>query len=222
MSVKKSFIEVPIDKLKPYENNPRHNENAIPATMESIRQCENLDPIEVDEDFIILSGHSRFEALKRLNYKNTEVVQYVGLTEEQKNKYRLLANKTNEFAGWDEKKLQEELNKIDFGDFDFGFEEDEEEELSEEEEKKEKPEVEFTEVLREEHNYVVLYFDNNVDWLNLCSLLEIKPKNNLSTRKDGQINKGMERISLGRVINGAKALEILRREYANQYQLPEL
>lgn len=81
----------------------------------------------------------------------------------------------------------------------------------------EKPEVQFTEVLLEEHNYVVLYFTNNVDWLNLCSLLNIQPKANLSTRKDGKINKGMERISTGRVIDGAKALEMLRDEYANQY-----
>lgn len=80
-----------------------------------------------------------------------------------------------------------------------------------------KPEVQFTEVLLEEHNYVVLYFTNNVDWLNLCSLLKIQPKANLSTRKDGQINKGMERVSIGRVVDGAKALEILREEYANQY-----
>lgn len=76
-----------------------------------------------------------------------------------------------------------------------------------------KPEVEFTEVLGEEHNYVVLYFDNEVDWLQAESLFDIKEKKNLSTRKDGEIPKNMERKCIGRVLNGAKALEKLRGAY---------
>ena len=122
MSVKKSFITVSLDKLKPYENNPRINEPAIPDTIESIKQCENLDPIEVDEGFVILSGHTRLAALQQLGYTETEVVQYEGLTDEQKRKYRVLANKTGEKALWDFSKLEEELKDLDFGDFDFGFE----------------------------------------------------------------------------------------------------
>ena len=81
MSVKKAFITVPLDKLIPYENNPRINEPAIPDTIESIKQCENLDPFEIDEGFVILSGHTRLAALQQLGYTETEVVQYEGLTE---------------------------------------------------------------------------------------------------------------------------------------------
>jgi site-specific DNA-methyltransferase (adenine-specific) len=121
MSVKKSFITVPLDKLIPYENNPRINEPAIPDTVESIKQCENLDPIEVDEGFVILSGHTRLLALKQLGYTETEVVQYEGLTEEQKRKYRILANKTGEAAEWDFSKLEQELADLDFSDFSFDF-----------------------------------------------------------------------------------------------------
>jgi hypothetical protein len=123
---------------------------------------------------------------------------------------------------WDFTALEEEIAalEIEGHDFDglmFAFNE----EIEKEEREKIKPEIEFTEVLREEHNYVVLYFTNSVDWLQLCSLLDIKPKQNLSTRKDGKVS-GMERVSVGRVINGAKAMEVLRREFSNQYQLSEL
>ena len=121
MSVKKTFITVPLDKLIPYENNPRINEPAIPDTIESIKQCENLDPIEIDEGFVILSGHTRLAALQQLGYTETEVVQYEGLTEEQKRKYRILANKTGEAAEWDFSKLEQELADLDFSDFSFDF-----------------------------------------------------------------------------------------------------
>jgi site-specific DNA-methyltransferase (adenine-specific) len=89
--------------------------------VESIKQCENLDPIEVDEGFVILSGHTRLLALKQLGYTETEVVQYEGLTEEQKRKYRILANKTGEAAEWDFSKLEQELADLDFSDFSFDF-----------------------------------------------------------------------------------------------------
>lgn len=121
MSLKKEFVTVPIEKLMPYENNPRINEAAIPDVIESIKQCENLDPIEIDENFVILSGHTRYAALKKLGYEQTEVVRYTGLTEEQKKKYRILANKTGELAEWDFDKLKEELADLDFSDFSFDF-----------------------------------------------------------------------------------------------------
>ena len=69
-----------------------------------------------------MSGHTRYEALKRLGYEETEVVKYEGLTEEQKTKYRLLANKIGEKATWDFNKLAVELEVLDFEGYDFGFE----------------------------------------------------------------------------------------------------
>lgn len=119
--VTKRFETWPLDEIIPYENNPRINDEAVADVMESIRQCENLDPIEVDEDGVILSGHTRLKALKKLKYKETDVVVYEGLTDEQKRKYRLLANKTGEKALWDLDKLDEELEGLDFEGFDFGF-----------------------------------------------------------------------------------------------------
>lgn len=69
-----------------------------------------------------MSGHTRYEALKRLGYEETEVVEYQGLTDEQKTKYRLLANKTAERSEWDFNKLAVELEGLDFEGYDFGFE----------------------------------------------------------------------------------------------------
>lgn len=117
----KQLKTVRLAEIKPYENNPRHNEQAVDAVKESIRQCEYIAPIIVDEDMVILAGHTRHKALKSLGRKEAEVMIVSGLTEAQKKKYRLLDNKTNEFAMWDFNALALELADLDFEGFDFGF-----------------------------------------------------------------------------------------------------
>lgn len=119
------FQTLKLDEIIPYENNPRINDEAVADVIASIEQCENLDPIEIDEENVILSGHTRLKALYELGYEETEVVRYTGLTEEQKRKYRLLANKTAEKASWDFGKLEMELDGLDFKGFDFGLGENE-------------------------------------------------------------------------------------------------
>ena len=118
----KEFLRMKLSDLVPYENNPRHNEEAVDATIASMQQCGNIDPIEVDENNVILSGHTRRLARIKMGYEESDVVRVSGLTDLQKKKYRILANKTNEFAGWDFDKLEEELDGLDFEGFDFGFE----------------------------------------------------------------------------------------------------
>lgn len=119
---------VKVADIIPYENNPRNNDDAVPAVMESIKQCGYVAPIIVDENMVVLAGHTRLRAIKKLGYKEIAVLIKEGLTEEQKKKYRLLDNKTNEFAEWDIEKLTEELGSLDFGDFDFDWGLDEEKE----------------------------------------------------------------------------------------------
>lgn len=119
--MKKEFITIKVEDLIPYENNPRNNEDAIPDTLESMKQVGVIDPIEIDENNVILSGHTRLAALKRLGETETEVLRVTGLTEEQKKKYRILANKVAERSQWDFEKLEIEMEDIDFGDYDFGF-----------------------------------------------------------------------------------------------------
>lgn len=107
--------------LKPYDRNPRRNDAAVDAVAESIKQCSYIAPIIVDEDGVILAGHTRYKALKKLGYTECEVIVKAGLTEDQKRKYRILDNKTNELAEWDIELLNIELDGLDFDGFDFGL-----------------------------------------------------------------------------------------------------
>lgn len=116
-----------LSDIHPYERNARKNDGAVDAVAESIRQCEYVAPIIVDENNVILAGHTRWKALKKLGYSDAEVVVKTGLTDEQKRKYRLLDSKTGELAEWDYDLLAEELEGLDFGDLDldWGFGDDE-------------------------------------------------------------------------------------------------
>lgn len=111
-----------LSEIKPYGKNPRKNDGAVDAVAESIKQCGYCSPIVVDENYEVLAGHTRLKALKKLGRKECEVVVKEGLTEEQKQKYRILDNKTGEFAEWDFNVLDALLPSLDFDGFDFGFE----------------------------------------------------------------------------------------------------
>ena len=108
-----------LDDIKPYENNPRKNDDAVGAVAESIKQCTYITPIVVDEDHVIISGHTRYKALRSLGIDEAECLVCDGLTDEQKKKYRYLDNKTGEKATWDLMKLEGELNGLDLEGFDF-------------------------------------------------------------------------------------------------------
>lgn len=115
------IIKLKIDEVIPYENNPRNNDEAVAYVAESIKQCGYCSPIIIDENNVILCGHTRLKALKQLGYKEVECVRKSGMTDEQKKKYRILDNKTAEVAEWNFDLLEAELKDLDFGDFDFGF-----------------------------------------------------------------------------------------------------
>lgn len=75
---------------------------------------------------------------------------------------------------------------------------------------KERPEVAFSECLGEENNYVILQFKTDIDWIYAQSVLDLEPKMCSSTRKDGKITEGMQRIGTGRVLDGPSTLEKLK------------
>ena len=114
------YVKKRLAEIRPYENNPRINDGAVDDVVESIRQCSYIAPIIVDEDGVILAGHTRYKALVKLGYEECDVVIAAGFSEDQKRKYRLYDNKTAEFAGWDQKKLSAELADVDFCGYDFG------------------------------------------------------------------------------------------------------
>lgn len=120
-----------IDKIKPYENNPRVNEPAIDAVAESIKEYDFRQPIVVDKDFVIVVGHTRYYAAKKLKLKEVPISIGDDLTEEQVKAYRLADNRVGEFALWDVEKLEQELS--DLADIDmsvFGFIDEKDEDIS--------------------------------------------------------------------------------------------
>lgn len=115
----------PIDSIKPYENNPRDNDDAINAVANSIHEFGWQQPIVVDKDNVIIAGHTRYKAAQSLGLKEVPVVVASNLSDQQVKAYRLADNKTAELADWDTKKLDEELQDIlDIDMTDFGFDED--------------------------------------------------------------------------------------------------
>ena len=119
--MQKSMKTLPIEQIKPYENNPRLNDDAVEAVRKSMEQCGYIAPIVVDENNVVLAGHTRLKALKEMGAKECEVLKVEGLSDDEKRKYRLLDNKTNELALWDFDKLAEELEGLDFDDFELDW-----------------------------------------------------------------------------------------------------
>jgi len=111
-----------ISDLKPYKNNPRKNRDSVDAVAESIREFGFKVPIVVDSDGVIVAGHTRYAAAKRLKMKNVPVIVADDLKPEQIQAFRLADNKTAELAEWDFEKLEIELagiGEIDMGAFGF-------------------------------------------------------------------------------------------------------
>ena len=113
---------VPIGEVKPYPNNPRDNEKAVPAVAASIERFGFRNPILVDGDGVIIEGHTRRLAALKLGMKEVPVVYATDLTPDEVDALRVVDNKTAELADWDMDKLAEEMAKLpgfDFGDFGF-------------------------------------------------------------------------------------------------------
>ena len=111
-----------IDEIKPYENNPRDNDDAVDAVANSIKEFGWQQPIVVDNDGVIVAGHTRYKAAKKLGLKHVPVVVADNLTPDQVKAYRLADNKTAELADWDMDLLNDELDQIrDIDMSDFGF-----------------------------------------------------------------------------------------------------
>ena len=120
----------PIDSIRPYENNPRQNDDAVAAVAESIRQLGFRQPIVVDGDGVIVIGHTRWRAAKHLGMTEVPVHVAEGLSSDQVRALRIADNKTGEIAEWDLDKLAIELKAIEGGDLDLdlaalGFDQDE-------------------------------------------------------------------------------------------------
>ena len=117
-------ISKSIDEITPYINNPRNNDQAVDAVANSIKEFGWQQPIVVDKNMVIIVGHTRYKAAKRLKLDKVPVVVATNLTDEQAKAYRLADIKVGELADWNDDLLSDELAGIDDIDMsDFGFDE---------------------------------------------------------------------------------------------------
>ena len=126
------IVEKKLADIKPYEKNPRKNDNAVDTVTNSIKEFGFKVPIVIDKDNVIVCGHTRYKASKKLGLEVVPCVIADDLTEEQIKAYRLADNKVSELAEWDIDLLGEELDgifDIDMSDFGFDLSEEEEEEI---------------------------------------------------------------------------------------------
>lgn len=113
--------EMMVADLKPYERNAKkHDDKQIKNVMESIRQFGFAQPIVVDKNNVVIIGHCRLIAAKRLGLREVPVLRMEELTEEQAQKLRLLDNKLNE-SEWDMELLAEDIPELDWSDFDIDW-----------------------------------------------------------------------------------------------------
>lgn len=111
-----------ISDIIPYENNPRNNEVAVEYVMKSIQEFGFKVPIIIDKKNVIIAGHTRYEASKRLGLEEVPCIVADKLNEKQIKAYRLIDNRVAEYSKWDYEKLNKELEKIkDMNLGDFGF-----------------------------------------------------------------------------------------------------
>lgn len=201
--------ELPIDML--VENvgqidgvpkNPRKiSSEKFKALCESIRESPEmkvLDEIKVypfEGRYVIVGGTHRYKAYKELGWK--DVLCKILPEDTPKEKLREYVIKDNMTYAENDMKLLKgwDLKELAKWDVPMNLKGGTEAELS-------GGEVKFTEVLGESHNYVVLYFDNEVDWLQAQTLLGIESVRLLSTKK-GETNVNGKKIGIGRVLRGA-------------------
>lgn len=113
------FEYVDINDITPYEYNPRDNVKAIPAVAESIKAFGFLVPCVIDENNILVAGHTRTEAAKLLGMNEVPCIRAEGLTQEQINAFRLIDNKVAEQSVWDFDMLSGEISKLQDTGLDF-------------------------------------------------------------------------------------------------------
>lgn len=118
----KETVMMPVKDIIPYHNNPRNNKSAVDKVAASLKEFGFRQPIVVDKDMVVIAGHTRLQAAKKLRMSEVPVLIADDMSEEQVRAYRLADNKTAEFAEWDDAKLFEELSAIDDIDMEeFGF-----------------------------------------------------------------------------------------------------
>ena len=189
--------------------NPRKiTKEKFEALCESIKnspEMKVLDEIRVypfNGRYVVISGNHRYKAYKKLGWEN--VLCKILPEDTPKEKLREYVMKENMHYAENDDSLLNLWNLKELADWRVPVK-------IKTKKQKEQPEVEFTQVLDETHNYIVLYFDNEVDWLQAQTLFDIKPVRLLSTKR-GEDNVNGNKLGLGRVLRGVEVINRLLRE----------
>lgn len=115
------IVNMRVEDLKPYENNPRINDDAVEYVANSIKEFGFKVPIVIDKDNVIVTGHTRYKASLELGLKEVPCIIADDLSDKQIKAFRLADNKVADYSYFDNTKLLEELEDLDdiFTGFDF-------------------------------------------------------------------------------------------------------
>lgn len=193
--------------IKPYEANAKkHPPEQVEHIANSIREFGWQQPLVVDRNNVLVIGHGRLLAAKKLGLEEVPCVRADELTDEQIKALRLADNKTNE-SEWDFDLVALDMLDITIDMSQFGFDTDEE---IAEKAKKEKVIKEMELKAFEHYDYVVFVFKNQMDWLNVVQNFGLE-----------RVNAGYgktRKIGLGRVVDGKRLLEKLGHQSGNSEQ----
>lgn len=196
--------KIKIEDLKVAEYNPRTLSPVEMRTLkDSIKEFGLVDPIIVNKgegrENIIIGGHQRVQAMKELGHETVDVF-YLDLDEKKEKELNLRLNRY--YGEFDFAKLKEYDRDLLVS---VGFKDGELKKIDEILLSSEMldSEMDFTQELLEENNYVIFTFDNKLDWQVIKEKFGLKPASALDSRK------GYERVGIGRVLDGKKLLEIL-------------
>lgn len=118
------LVKIKLDQLKQNINNPRNNDNSVKALTHSIKEFGYRNPIIINQDNIIVAGHARYKALKRLNKSVVWVIKQ-DFTDDEMKAYTIADNRINELSSWDYKLLEDQLQELEINNFEMkniGFE----------------------------------------------------------------------------------------------------
>ncbi len=187
---------IKINKLKPASYNPRQmSSKQYNDLKKSIEKFDLVDPIIINKDYTVIGGHQRLRICKELNYKDVDCV-ILDLSKEQEKELNIRLNKNT--GDFDMDILANEFDIEDLTDWgfkhiDLG--------LNIDKIKEEQPEIEITEEILEEHNYIVFTFDNTLDWNVAKEMFDIKTvakagyTETYMQKGVGRVRKGIELIN---------------------------
>ena len=188
------------------KNYRKHSEQNKKRIRKSLTECGAGRSVLVDKDGCLIAGNGVYEQAEKMGIK-TRVVETDGTelvvvkrtdigTDDPKRKTLAKAdNATSDNVEWDIPMLLEDFSVEELRDWGIklkGIKEEVE------------GDIEFTEILDEENNYIVLKFDNDVDWIQACSILGIG-------RVREEYRRGSVRYGVGRVLNGAETINKLTK-----------